>query len=91
MPELHFVTWKDRTYHDQTVSLDNHQFVHCWFERVTFLYSGGPWKIESDCHLGPGCTVLFQGATAWTVLLVESLKRFGVVISAQPPRDQEIH
>jgi len=86
---LDFVTWKDRTYRNCWVSLDNCQFVHCSFEGVQFLYAGGPWKIESDCHIGPGCTLQLQGSAVWTALLVESFRAlFGIAALREPPPGQ---
>jgi len=66
--ELDFVSFEDRKIHDVWLVLDNHRFVRCQFERVTFLYSGGPWMIE-DCYFHAGCKLVFQGAAFETMKL----------------------
>lgn len=89
MAEDHFVSWQDRTYRNQWVSLDNSHFLNCRFEGVTFLYSGGPWKIEA-CQFGRGCTL--QGAAFLTANLFEECRqRLGLLpVSMMPGPDSSV-
>jgi hypothetical protein len=71
MPGEFFVSFENQTLVDCSVSLDNGKYVNCRFERVNFLYSGGPWSIEK-CIVGPGCALLLQGAAERTASLLSS-------------------
>ena len=84
MNDEHYVSWENRTYKNQFVSLDNGRFASCRFEGVTFLYAGGPWRIEA-CQFDPGCKLVLQGAALLTGnLLEECRRRLGLLPVSMP-------
>jgi hypothetical protein len=81
--EEHYVSFENRTWKDCFLSLDNSRFVNCRFERVSFLYSGGPYRIEG-CHLGPDCKLFPQGPALLTASLLEGFRNKGIVAVLYP-------
>ena len=73
----YYVLKQNETFSDVAVSLDNHKYVNCRFERVTFLYSGGPWVVEK-CTVAAGCGLILQGEAGRVGHLVETLKGLGL-------------
>jgi hypothetical protein len=73
----YYILHENKTFSDVPVSLDNSKYVNCRFERVTFLYSGGPWIVEK-CTVDAGCALMLQGEAGRVGQLLQALKEIGL-------------
>lgn len=65
------MTFKNHTFTDETVVLDNHRYTGCTFIRCVLHYSGGPFHLE-HCEIQEQM-VEFHGAALWTLHLLKTL------------------
>ncbi len=81
-----------RTYHDEVIVLDDHEFEDCTFTNVQFEYAGTQvFHIDASCTVQGHCSVKLHG-TARTVservLSLLTLTSVGRPMS-RPPRPSE--
>ena len=68
---------EDKSFRDETVSLDGKLFVRCNFESCTLVFAGGhcEWEASNFSH----CRVTLEGAASNTLQVLRAL---GIPISA---------
>lgn len=63
--------YENQTFRNETITLDDNDFIDCTFVGCKFHYSGGQFNIERIRFDSLGFTV--EGPAARTVLLLQSL------------------
>lgn len=72
--------YEDRTFEDETITLDGNEFYRCAFKRCTLIYSGG--NVALDPFEPEDCTVRLEGAAQMGHELMMNIFRAGM--SASP-------